>query len=130
MKNLKSFLLLTVLFFTLFTLQAQNTKLHVEGSFATVITTTTTNLTLDESHQVVLVDAPEGQGLTITLPSAVDIAGRKYTIKKIGDGTVSITTQSGQQIDGILTSPIFLTGKPYLTLVSDGNNWWVIGEDS
>ena len=130
MNNLKLFLSVTFLICTLNFVNAQNTKLQVDGSFATAITTTTTNLTLNESHQVVLVDAPEGQGLTITLPSAVGIAGRKYTIKKIGDGTVSITTQSSEQIDGILTSPTFLSGKPYLTLVSDGSNWWKIGENS
>lgn len=55
--------------------QGQSTRLQVEGSFATAITTTTSDLTLNETHQIVLVNSSSTK--TIALPSAIGIAGRK-----------------------------------------------------
>jgi hypothetical protein len=61
---------------------------------------------------------------TVTLPTAVGNSNR-YTIKRVGTGTVTVNTTSSQTIDGSLTAPI---KKQYdsLDLMSDGSNWNVI----
>ena len=115
MKNLKFYLLAIVFTYNCLNLQAQNAQLHVEGSFATAITTVTQDLTLDDSHQIVLVNSANQR--TITLPSALGIAGRKYTIKKIGNGDVSITKQIGETIEGINASFLLLGINTYFTFV-------------
>ena len=116
-----------LLIVSIYTANSQNARLHVEGSFATVVTTVTTdNLTLDETHQVVLVNSVDSR--TITLPSAVGISGRKYTIKKIGNGNVNISTQLSQTIDGAGSFIVF-GANSFLSIVSDGSNWWVVGRD-
>lgn len=126
MKQLSFLFTIGLLITSIFIAQAQNTKLLVEGSFATAITTTSSDLTLDETHQVVLVSGSMNR--TITLPSAIGIAGRKYTIKKIGTGDVTLSPQAGQNIDSAGSFIIFGTNS-FLTIVSDGNHWWVVGRD-
>lgn len=106
--------------------ETPNSTLHVQGSFATAITTTATNLTLDDSHQVVLVSSSLNR--TITLPSAIGIAGRKYSIKKIGSGNVTISPQAGQFIEGAGSFIVF-GSNAFITIVSDGSDWWVLVRD-
>ena len=126
MKQLSFFFTIGLLLNSIFIAHAQNTKLLVEGSFATAITTTASDLTLDETHQVVLVSSSTNR--TITLPSATGTKGRKYTIKKIGTGDITVIPQSGQNIDNAGSFIIFGINS-FLTIVSDGNNWWVVGRD-
>lgn len=127
MKQLTLLITIAFLATTICATQAQSTRLHVEGSFAAAITTTTTDLTLDDTHQVVIVNSPESR--IITLPSAIGIAGRKYTIKKIGDGDVNLSPQSGQTIDKSNGLYLIFGANSFLTIVSDGSNWWIVGKD-
>jgi hypothetical protein len=63
---------------------------------------------------------------TLTLPTAVGIPGKRYTIKKTdASTTTTIATTSAQTIDGSTT--IALTAQyTSLTVVSDGANWWIM----
>ena len=81
-----------------------------------------TATTLTENHYLVLVSA----SVSITLPKAVNHKERIYTIKNIGDGSVSIDTYASETIDGegILTLDAQYS---YVTIVSDGDEWLIIG---
>jgi len=76
---------------------------------------------------VILVDA-NSSALTMTLPSAVGIAGRTYTIKKIDSSanTVTINTTSSQTIDTGTTSYLNSQSQ-YINVISDGAGWYVTG---
>ena len=70
-------------------------------------------------------DASSGS-FTITLPSAIGLAGREYRVKKLSSGgTVTVATSSSQTIDGSATAPI-TTQWTSLVFVSTGSNW-IIG---
>lgn len=95
------------------------------NSFATAYTATATGITLDITHNTVNVTAT---GQTITLPTAVSITGREYTIKLTASGTGTVATTSSQTIDGSTTYSLSAQYK-YVTVKSDGANWIVIGNN-
>ena len=87
---------------------------------------TTGSLTLNSSNSSLangLVEVTAGSG-TITLPTAVGIQGRQFTIKNSGSGTVTVATTSAQTIDGSTTQT--RTQYQSYTVVSNGANWIVI----
>ncbi|MDO9152124.1 MAG: hypothetical protein Q7U47_00155, partial [Paludibacter sp.] len=64
---------------------------------------------------------------TVTLPTAFGIAGRIYTIKRMDPGNVATLAASGSEtIDGTATQTI-KSRYAGITVVSDGNNWLIIG---
>lgn len=67
---------------------------------------------------------------TATLPTAVGIAGKVYTVKlsaaAVSTGTVATT--GGQTIDGAANYALSAHDK-YVTVVSDGANWLIIGNN-
>ncbi|HEY1166373.1 MAG TPA: hypothetical protein VGE90_14435 [Chitinophaga sp.] len=104
-----------------------NSTFQVTGSVATNLTKVSTSYTVNAGDNTVLADATGG-ALTITLPSPGTIAGRMYTIKKIGSGgidnEVTITT-SGGTIDGN-SNYIIYNDWTFVTLQTDGTDWYVI----
>ena len=86
---------------------------------------TATSLTADEHHSTIDVTAT---GQTITLPTAVGLIGRSYTIKLSGAGTGTVATTSSQTIDGSTTYSLLAQYK-YVTVKSTGANWIVIGNN-
>ncbi|MDD3102528.1 MAG: hypothetical protein PHE59_05285 [Patescibacteria group bacterium] len=103
---------------------APNSTLHVNGSFTRAIVTKTSTDTATASDDIILCDA-SGGGFVITLPTAVGIAGREYTIKKIDSSAnqCGYTTTSGQTIDGVALTYQLGTQWQTRTMVSDGTNW-------
>lgn len=89
-------------------------------------TTTYTATTLDST---ITGDATSAT-FTITLPTAVGIAGRIYTLKKIdvSANAVTVGTTSAQTIDGSTTYTL-ATQYKYVRVQSDGANWIVIGNN-
>lgn len=68
-------------------------------------------------------------GYTVTLPTAVGIAGRIYCIKKnvTGPGTaITINTTLGQTIDGALTQTISNGSRANLMVQSNGTDWIIL----
>lgn len=66
---------------------------------------------------------------TITLPTAVGIAGRKYTIKNMDAATtVTVSANGAETIDGSPTRPLVLQYQ-YLTILSDGANWLIVANN-
>lgn len=65
---------------------------------------------------------------TVTLPTASDNEGRILTIKKIDSGTgqVAVSREAPATIDGA-TSVTLYSQNEYVTLQSNGTNWFIIG---
>ena len=62
--------------------------------------------------------------LTVTLPTAVGIKGKTYTVKNTSLGTVTVQGTGGQTID--TAASVALAPNVTLRLISDGANWLVI----
>ncbi|HLP82630.1 MAG TPA: hypothetical protein VK141_11690, partial [Nitrosomonas sp.] len=104
-----------------------NSTLQVGGSFSTAIGIKAANYTLTSSDNVILASAASG-AVTMTLPTAVGVTGRTYTIKKTDSSAnaVTIATTSSQTIDGVSTTNL-VSQYQYATLISDGSNWNIVG---
>lgn len=78
------------------------------------------------SDQIILVSA-SGGNTTVTLPTAVGVSGKKYSIKRTDSSanTLTIGTTSSQTIDGD-TSYLLVAQYDTITVVSDGANWHII----
>lgn len=92
----------------------------------TPIVTKTSNYTATANDETILVNAASGVA-TITLPTAVGVAGKVYTVKKIDSSTnaVTVATTSSQTIDGLTT---YSLTNQYggVNVQSDGSNWYII----
>lgn len=60
---------------------------------------------------------------TVTLPTAVGVAGKVYQVKNSGTGTITINTTSSQTIDGNASGTVTLGQYDAVTMVSDNSNW-------
>lgn len=86
---------------------------------------------LTSMDDVVLVDA-SSNSVVLTLPSAVGMEGKRFTIKALtiasGDANIKIEPHSGELIDNIWGFYSLDNDYAWVTLISDGNTWYVIGE--
>lgn len=99
-----------------------NSTFHVNGSVAFNTSSISANTTLDGTYTHVFASGT----ITITLPTAVGIAGRTYWIKKTDSGTtLTVATTSSQTIDGAATLSVTTQYNAY-TLVSNGSNWFIM----
>lgn len=105
-----------------------NSTLEVNGSVQMRIAKTTTSYAITDTDNTVLADATGG-ALTITLPTpSAAIAGRIYTIKKIGTGDINnaVTVQpSAGTIEGGANYMIY-NDWTFITIQTDGTNWYII----
>lgn len=63
---------------------------------------------------------------TLTLPTAVSVAGQMYQLKNSGTGVVTINTTSSQTIDGNASGSITMAQYDNFTVMSDGANWIIL----
>lgn len=97
-------------------------------SFGTTCLQVAAAYTLNASDHVLLVDSTAA-ARTITLPTAVGINGRRYTVKdwkgQAATNNITIDGAGSETIDGATT---VVMNKAYLsyTIVSDGANWAII----
>jgi hypothetical protein len=111
----------------------QNTLVNQTTS---TTTTTTGNLTVSSvqtgpytvqsTDQVVLVNGTTG-AFTVTLPTAVGVTGKVYTIKRVDQtlaNQIKIATPVNVFMDGASTRTL-ATQYEQFTFVSDGTNWQV-----
>lgn len=88
--------------------------------------------TMTTSDYGVLVDATSST-VTITLPTAVGVAGQEYTVKdwkgQAATHNITVATTSSQTIDGSTTRTLTANYQG-LTVISDGANWSTIGQVS
>lgn len=104
-----------------------NSTVQIDGSMAMAIRTVTSNYTASSNDNTILANTTSAP-VSITLPAASPITGRIYTIKKIGSGgldnQLTISPASGT-IDGG-SSFIIYNDWSYVTLQTDGSNWFII----
>ena len=85
----------------------------------------TADYTITSADDVILVDATSGN-VTVTLPTAVGLDGRRYHIKKTtGPNSVIIDGNGAETIDGSLTAVVTIQYVA-ITVVSDNANWHII----
>lgn len=95
------------------------------NSSVTAIISKSSNYTAGANDSTIIAS---GSGTTITLPTAVGIAGRQYTIKRSdASNAITVATTSSQTIDGNTTVSLS-SNNMALTVQSDGANWQVIGQ--
>jgi len=104
-----------------------NSTVQVAGSMALAIKSVTSSYTATGADNTILANTTSG-AIVITLPDPASFAGRIYTIKKIGTGGIdnqlTITPAAGT-IDGG-ASYIIYNDWTYVSLQTDGSNWYVI----
>ena len=104
--------------------------LVLPGVFYTKLQTIDENTTADNNYSVYLVNTSSGN-ITITLPSASTCKGVVYVVKKIDENgnSVIITPEEEETIEGL--SGLSLSAQyDYVIIVSDGSNWYKIGENT
>ena len=98
-------------------------QLHTAGPIATPISTSVADVTLDNTHSVVRIDATTGDK-TITLPAAASAVGRMYTVVKT-DGTSNKLIFSSTIKGSDFTFTQLNVPGSYL-LQSDGTDWVLV----
>jgi hypothetical protein len=105
-----------------------NSTVQVAGSMSMAIKSVTSAYTLTGADNTILANTSSA-AFTVTLPSPSGISGRIYTIKKTGNGGIdkelTIAPGSGVTIDGG-NNYIIYNDYTYVTLQTDGTNWYVI----
>jgi hypothetical protein len=94
---------------------------HIGGSLATVVTTTTANLTLDITHYTVIFD---GTSLTATLPTASTCNGRIYVL--VNRNATALTTSIAYQTLTTGVTSTTVTAASSVWLQSNGTSWYQI----
>jgi hypothetical protein len=77
--------------------------------------------TLDDSDYQIECMA---NSFTVTLPTAVGIQGRTYSIKNSGTGTITVAGDGTETIDGELTR--MLTNRENLVIMSNNAGWIIL----
>lgn len=97
--------------------------LEVNTSIGYKVNTVTSATTLDNSHNVIFCD---NGPYTITLPPAATNTGRVYKIKNIDitSEVITIDGDANETIDGETTIDLY-PYKNSVTLISDGDNWFI-----
>lgn len=101
--------------------------LQVDNSVAFAARTITQNHTVTAGDHTIFVNATS-TNITVTLPSAANIVGRQYIIKRVDTAGTSVTiaTDGSETIDG--ASSMVLGGHRSVVIQSDNNNWWIMAE--
>lgn len=97
--------------------QLQNQLINMTAYVAKTSTYTAT--ALDS-----FIDCTSGT-FTVTLPTAVGIKGKRYTVKNSGAGIITLATTSGQTIDDVTTKTLSTQWSNY-QVVSDDFNWKIV----
>lgn len=103
------------------------------GIIETTITVTNANRTIDTSTKdcIVLVTTSSSAS-TITLPAPVN--GRIITVKDIGYNAqthnITIAQHGSENIDGVAGSLVMTFNGSFVTLTSNGTDWFVISKSS
>jgi hypothetical protein len=92
-----------------------NSTLQINGSVATAINASNSNITLDESHFTVLINS----NINVTLPSAASASGRIYVIKNTTNSARTISTY----INSAGSNANQISAQNTLWLQSNGSSW-------
>ena len=112
-----------------FYVKAPASTVEINGSLGLTYIAKTANYTATVSDHTINCTA---NTFTVTLPTAVSITGRQYTVVNSGSGTITIGTTSSQTFTNINATPTTLTlgavgagAITSYTVMSNGANWIV-----
>lgn len=71
-----------------------------------------------------MIDCTSGT-FTVTLPTAVGVAGKQYCVKNSGTGSITVVGTSSQTLDGAANFKLTVQYEA-VWVISDGANWKVI----
>lgn len=102
-----------------------HTRLHVSGPIATGIGTVTAAHTITATNSFIIADATTAP-FTVTLPTAVGISGREYSVKRINSGgnAVTVACNGAEVIEGV-TTYVLSAQYSVITVISNGSNWLI-----
>lgn len=104
---------------------APTSTVQISGSFAPSYIAKSVDYTATISDCVIEVTAT---GRTITLPTAVGISGRQYTIKLTAPGSATVATTNTETIDAATTYSLSAQYK-YVSVISNNANWIIISSN-
>lgn len=109
---------------------AGNSTLELSGSLGYQIQSVSDNITLS-GNSIAIADTSTGN-VTVTLPYAGNVMGRKYTIKKSSESNILWVAGGGNAIDDLGSVEMTSSGNgyPYLSVVSDGSQWRILNQSS
>lgn len=103
-------------------------KMWIQGFLQTRVNPVAAAYSISELDQIILVDSTAAIR-TVTLPSAVTMPGRRYTIKdwkgQSATHNITVGTTASQNIDGSSTA-VLSTNYQAIEVASDGANWSII----
>lgn len=83
------------------------------------------NYSMLQTDGTVLVSALSA-AVTVTLPTAVGVAGTIYTVKCINNTYDVVVVGSGGQTIDAISGGIEINLRDSITVKSDGTNWWIV----
>ena len=87
------------------------------------IATITGATTLGTGNYTVLCNS--ASAFTVTLPAAASNTGRRYHIKNINTGIITVDGDGSETIDGATTATL-ATQFEAITIMCDGSNWHIL----
>ena len=105
-----------------------NSRLQIDGPIATPVIVVSVDYSITANDSIIIGDTNSGD-IDVTLPSASGIKGRQYTIKNIGESVnvLHIYPEGLENIEGS-NSSYDIDDSNVIILVSDGTNWWILGD--
>ena len=101
--------------------------LQVDTSIALAARNATQNHTVTATDHTIFANATS-TNITVTLPTAANIMGRQYIIKRVDSSgnNVTIDPDGSETIEG--ASTMILDSGRSVVIQSDNNNWWIVAE--
>jgi len=105
-----------------------NSGFHVNTSVTFAGNAISQNYTATAVDHMIFVDAGQNN-VTLSLPTAVGIAGRQYIVKRVdysGQYQVTVGASGSETIEG--SAALDIANQNSVVIVSDNSNWWIISE--
>jgi hypothetical protein len=103
-----------------------SSSVHMGGSTAYAVATTSSNITLNQTHNFVFVTGTVGR--TVTLPDPATCPGRLHTISNYSTQNLTISTVTNGFQMGTLSQATSFTANPNSSakLISNGTKWYFL----
>ena len=101
--------------------------LQIDNSIAFAARAITQSHTVTAGDHTIFANATS-TNITVTLPTAANIMGRQYIIKRVDSSgnNVTIDPDGSETIEGAVT--MILDSGRSVVIQSDNNNWWIVAE--
>jgi hypothetical protein len=107
-----------------YALWIQSGTTNIGGGLMVKQVTKTADYPATTADNTILCNPTAGGTFTVTLPSAVGIAGQMFTVKHTGTANNVIVASAGGTIDGDASKT--LVAKNSMTVISDGSDWSIV----